>query len=364
MRVVRRIGLAICLAVIALSGLAGAAETPWADPDIGYDPDAPERRGQAGMTFLQIGGSARQEAMGGSGAGTSSDLAMAFYNVAGTAEIGKLSAYFNRVDWLADMAVNHAAVGGQIGPVVAGLTLTTMDYGDIVFTVYDPQAIGTGYTVITGDSVCTKAWAVGAFVSAKMTDRFSFGAAIKYNVQDFGTNTLFTYVASPWHYMTGKTNDNRVGIWSVDIGTQYNTGFRGLRVNMGLQNFASAAKYVETGFDLPMTYRVGLSIDAIEAITGEESDFHKLAVYFDGVDRRDVPIDFATGGEYQMFLGESLSLALRFGRRAAMHQDGWLSAGGGIGFEMAGNQVFFDYAYKDYGPGLTSQQMSLRFNMR
>jgi hypothetical protein len=313
------------------------------------------------MTFLQIGASARQEGMGGSGAGIESDLAMAFYNVAGTASIGRLSVYANRVDWLADMTVSHFAVAGQAGPVVLGMTLTSMDYGDIAFYAYEANSVG--YRAIS-DSVTTSAWALGGFISARLTDRFSAGVQLRYCVQDFGSNTIFTYRYSPARYLTGDELDNRVGIWAADLGTQYNTGFRGLRVNMALQNFAAAAKFVETGFDLPLTYRIGLSADALEVITGEESPFHKLSVYFDGVDRRDVPMDFATGGEYQIFLGETLSAAVRFGRRAALHQDGWLSAGGGVGLAIAGYHLNVDYAYNDYGPELTSQQVSLRFNMR
>ncbi len=38
-----------------------------------YDVSAPEWRGQSGMTFLQIGGSARAEGMGGAYAGGAND---------------------------------------------------------------------------------------------------------------------------------------------------------------------------------------------------------------------------------------------------------------------------------------------------
>jgi hypothetical protein len=75
-----------------------------------YDVSTPERRGQAGMTFLQIGGSARAEGMGGAFISVKGDPSVVFYSPAGMTSIGKLSLYANRTTWAAGMSLNHFVV--------------------------------------------------------------------------------------------------------------------------------------------------------------------------------------------------------------------------------------------------------------
>ena len=52
------------LSVVLFASLMAHAQNSYIENG-GFDPDTPERRGQAGLTWLQVGGSARAEGMGG-----------------------------------------------------------------------------------------------------------------------------------------------------------------------------------------------------------------------------------------------------------------------------------------------------------
>ncbi len=344
--------------LIAPLALACAAGSVFAQPELneGYDPDTPGRRGQAGMTFLQVGASARAEGMGGAFSAVSGDPSAAFYNVAGMASISGTAAYVNITNWIAGMRMNHVVVAANTGMVTAGVTYLRMDYGDIVGTVIADNE--QGFERI--GNLDPSAWAAGVFVAVELTDRFSFGAQVKYAVQDLGSYSTYTF-SSGGSYLPGAS-DNRVGTLAGDLGTQYETGLRGIAINMSLQNFAAPQRYIETDFDLPLTYRIGVSADAFEMLTGNKISAQNLDIHVDGVDSRDVRLDAAIGVEYRYDLSQALegtSLALRAGRRAARDQEGWLSAGFGLVTKLAETQISFDYSYNDYGLGMDANRYSL-----
>ena len=174
---------------LAISSIVGAARAADYDLSEGYDPETVQRRGQAGMTFLQIGGSARAEGMGGAFSAAIGDPAVIFYNPAGVASIDGLAISATRTDWPADISVNHFAVAHKVGQVVAGLSFLSADFGDIRGTV---RAHNPPYDYERTDDVEISAWALGGFVGAQLTDHFACGAHLKYVVEDFGSSQVFS----------------------------------------------------------------------------------------------------------------------------------------------------------------------------
>lgn len=352
----------IGLAVLVVAGTVSAQTTVPGYTGTNYDPPTPEWKGQAGMTFLQVGGSARAEGMGGAFNGIKGDPSAIFYNPAGMASLGMASVYANRTSWLADMTVSHFAGAGKVGPIVMGATFVSMDYGDIpgaqiVSSTVDPR----GYQS-TGN-LSPETWSAGVFGAVQMTDRFSTGVHVKYVVQDFSPSKIYSFASR--NYLTTE-NRNRVGAFAVDMGTQYVTGLRNIALNMSLQNFASPQQFVEVKFDLPVTYRVGLSAEMFQLVTGNEWAGNKLMVYADGMDQKDVSLDVAMGAEYMADLSQfapGLAVGLRAGRRASRIQDGWMSFGGSVQFGMSSYAARFDYAYNDYGPGLSANRIGLSLTM-
>ena len=140
-----------------------------------------------------------------------------------------------------------------------------------------------------------------------MTDRFSVGVQAKYIIEDFGTSQVYSFTLAPTAdgrgYLqnddgTPQTRDNRVTAILWDLGTQYNTGLRGLTINMAFLNYGQPLEYVEGLFDPPLTYRVGISFEVIEMLTGFGSEQNRFMVYGEGIENRDVLIDAAAGVEY------------------------------------------------------------------
>jgi len=352
----------IGFAAFVVAATASAQTTVPGYTGTNYDPPTPKWKGQAGMTFLQVGGSARAEGMGGAFNGIKGDPSAIFYNPAGKASLGMAGVYANQTNWLADMKVTHFVGAGRVGPAIVGATFINMDYGDIagaqiVSSTVDPR----GYQS-TGN-LSPETWSAGVFGAIQMTDRFSTGVHVKYCVQDFSPSRIYSF--STRDYLATE-NRNRVGTFAIDLGTQYVTGLRNIALNMSLQNFAQPQKYVEVKFDLPVTYRVGLSAELFELVTGNELAGQRVMLYADGMDQKDVSLDVAMGAEYLADLSQfvpGVKVGLRAGRRAAVNQDGWLSFGGSVQFGMSGYNARFDYAYNDYGPGLTANRVGLSLTM-
>lgn len=359
MSAVRRVGVVISFALAFIASAAGAqsGNTGFSQ---GYDPSTPGRRGQAGMTFLQIGGSARAEGMGGAFAAVRGDPSAIFYNPAGVADVRGTAVHANHTQWVADMAINHFVVALNIRNITFGGTFVSMDYGQMQGTRIADSPTGYEKT----DMVSPTAWASGLFAAVRLTDRFSAGTHIKYVVQDFGSSQIYSW--SRGRVYVDEYRDNRVAAFALDLGTQYETGLRNLTINMAFQHFSGTVRYVEGRFDFPLTYRVGLGTEALELVTGIPNPTNKLMISVDGVDQRDVNLDAAVGLEYRGDLSAfapGLTVALRAGRRAARNQDGWWSAGAGLGVPLPGFQLLLDYSYCDYGPHLGVHQFGLGLNL-
>lgn len=377
----RRIrGFWCALLVVASAAFAAHAANPYIE-DGGFDPDTPERRGQAGMTWLQVGGSARAEGMGGAHSAVRGEPLAIFYNPAGVADVKGTAVAGTHSRYSIDLAMNHFAAMTSAWGVVFGASFASMDYGSIPHTrVADPDQGGTiwGYEII-GDIEPT-ATAAGVFLASRLTDRFSVGVQAKYAIEDYGMSDVYSFTLAPQRDEDGviigsgrgylenddgtiQTRDNRVAAILWDLGTQYNTGLRGFTINMAFLNYGSAQEYVEGQFDPPLTYRVGFSFEAIEMITGYGTEENRFMIYGEGIENRDVLIDMAVGVEY---LGDFdfVDVGLRAGRRASRNQEGSWSFGGSLGLQLASFHARFDYSYSDYGPDITMQKLGVVLDLR
>ena len=195
-----------------------------------------KKLGQAGMTFLGIGGSARAAGMADVFGFAKNDLGSVFYNPAGLASVENRGFYFNYTDWIADMSVSNIAVSfnaNQYG--VFALNATVMDYGDIDGTAIS-ESDARGYTDIDVGDV--GGLAVGLSYGIQMTDRFAIGGGAKYVRQQLGQND--TYIGGVLEE-TGK--ENSVGTIAYDFGTMYDTGIKSIRLTMAIRNYAAQQLY-------------------------------------------------------------------------------------------------------------------------
>jgi len=55
--------------------------------------------------------------------------------------------------------------------------------------------------------------------------------------------------------------------WGADVGTFYTTGWKRINIGMVIQNFGPDMKFVSTPFPLPMSFKFGLSMLALDRPT-------------------------------------------------------------------------------------------------
>lgn len=283
--------------------------------------------GRTALQFLKIGNGTRQVAQGEASIAYIKDVNAIFWNPAATAGIQGNEAAFNYNKWIADLNVLSGAVGIRFSNVgVFTFSFLQLDYGDLDEALISSTTGGldtrTGSVFSGGDLM------LGFGFARYFTDKLSIGINIKYIRED-----LYTYSSS---------------LWAFDVGSYYETGWKGIRIAMSAQNFSGQARWMNTleaeqqSYELPIIYRIGGSIDLFggsNLLLGGNR-YHKFTFSFDAIHTNDYGERLNLGIEY-WFLE---MLAIRGGYKFN-YDEGNLSAGLGILQGIAGITLKFDYAY-------------------
>lgn len=176
--------------------------------------------GLVGAQFLKIDVGARGMALSDAVLPLADDASACFWNPANLSLIEKGSIFVSNVAWIADVQYNAMAFSWKLakyGTVAA--FLSNMNSGDMEETTILEQQ-GTGHTFSSTGTV------VGLSYSRWLTDRFSFGANIKYVAENLVSG------------LAGTSSDfAKGGAWAVDLGTYYNTGIKSIRFGTVVKNF-------------------------------------------------------------------------------------------------------------------------------
>ena len=302
-----------------------------------------KKLGQAGMSFLAIGGSARASGMAGVFDFARNDLASVFYNPAGLATVEKRAFFFNYTQWIADMSVSHMAVSWNTGTYgTFALHAQLMDYGDFKGTAIADNE--QGYVdVDVGD---VGGMAVGLGYGISLTERFSIGGNLKWVSQKLGKND--TYVGDILE-TAGKQNE--ISDVAFDFGTMYETGIKSIVLSMSIRNYAGQQLYENEEFQLPQTYKIGLAANLFEFFPGPAEN-HNAILAIEGVDPVDRPEFVHLGLEYDLM--NMLFLRLGWAPNRAEDDIGGFSGGAGFKLNTAGFVGNIDVSYSDYGSILGS----------
>jgi len=304
-----------------------------------------KKLGQAGMSFLTVGGSARATGMAEAFNFAKNDLASVFYNPAGLASVQNRAFFFNYTDWVADMSVANASVAWNTGSYgVFALHTQLMNYGDFngtTISTSDPR----GYADIDVGDV--SGMAIGLGYGYQMTDKFAIGGNIKYVNQQLGSNDLYTGGVLE---STGK--ENKIGTVAFDFGTVYETGLKSIALSMSIRNYASQQLYENEEFMIPQTYKIGISANLFELLPISLGKDHSAVLALEGVDPADRPEFMNYGLEYTFVE----KFALRGGWSTQRREDGigGLCLGGGIKLGSVGTNGRLDVSYCDFGSVLGS----------
>lgn len=289
-----------------------------------------KRVGTAGFTFLEIPATARQAALADAyiSVGDVSTADGLFMNPAFLGYVSGTSASISYGTWLADM--NHQTASFAIGLGGAGslgLSLIRLDAGELQGTTLDNTTIqgwkSTG-TFTAGS------WALGPTYGLRMTDRFSFGATVRY-VREAISNVK----------EVGRGSDFSASNFLAEVGTLYYTGFGSLRFATCIQGVGFDAKFESDPFQAPVNYRLGAAYDFFDFPDSPA----KLTVLFEAIHPSDSPEKVMAAGE----LWIKNIIALRSGYKFNYDEEG-ITAGIGLKFTIGeGRPVGVDFAYVDYG---------------
>jgi hypothetical protein len=304
---------------------------------------------QTGFQFLSVVSDARGAAMGEAMTSLECGASSLFFNPAGMADLHAdfdISGSTNK--WIADITHTTFAIAfkpsnGAYG--VFGLTAQYVNYGDFYGTVVD-AASPQGYDD-TGIFTLS-AYALGIGYAKQLTDKFSVGGQIKYIHQDLGSSTIAVF--SP-NDTTQKTVENKLSPLAFDFGTLFRTGIKSLVFGMSVRNFSTQVKYATEGFQAPLVFTLGISMNVADLV--QDLPFNQsLLVSLDASHYTDHPEQIKIGLDYKIL--NLLSL-----------RGGYLSNNdlGGFSFGLGITQYGFtiDYAYSPYGVFNNVQRFTARF---
>ncbi len=297
---------------------------------------AQKKLAQTGFQFMSVGLDARATSMGEAFTTVDGSSICMFYNPAGLASVNSfIDLSFSTMQWIADIKYSGGTLAlnyenGRYG--VFGLSFLAVDYGQFEWTRVAENEQGFEDIGELLGNPKPSAFAFGLSYARQLTDRFSVGGQVKYVYQDLGSSFAPVYTEEDT-IMEKKKYD--LDVFAFDFGTIYRTGFRSLVFGMTVRNFSREIKYEKESFQLPLTFKIGISMNAFDFMP-VSSEYHKLNVSIDAVHPRSFPEYISIGGEYA-FMD---MIFLRAGYISS-HEEYNMSAG--VGFKLFGFGVNYSY---------------------
>ena len=286
--------------------------------------------GQTGLQFLKTDLSARSAGMGSAFTMMGNDANSLFHNPSGIAysESG-YDFFFTRTTWIADITYLSGGLVknfDQWGSV--GIHFASVDYGDIIGTRITDTERGFEET----DNVDVSAYVVGLAYAKQLSNKFAMGGQIKYVGQKLGESELT---------LAGETVENKVSGLAYEFGTTFYPGLlESFRFGMSVKNFSQEFQYEQEGFQLPLTYFIGIAFDALEMVGDTDKEKHSLTIAVDAVHPRDYSERVHFGAEY-WFMN---MFALRTGYKFNYDEEDI-----SFGFGLNIFNVKVDYAFSNFG---------------
>jgi hypothetical protein len=298
-----------------------------------YAGDNFNKAGRTSMQFLKIGVGARPVALGEACIANLQEINAVFWNPAAITSIQSFEAGFTYTKWFGDLNFTSGAIGFRIGQLgVIALNYIALDYGNLQEAPVTSASGGAGLDTRTGYTFGGGDLAIGLTFARKYTDKLSIGVNVKYLREE-----LYTFTSS---------------LWAFDVGSYYLTGWRGIRLAMSAQNFAGQARWLHTkqeteqSFNLPLLFRIGWSIDLMgddNLFLGGDPLQHRLSFNMDAIHSNDFAERLHIGAEYWLFNRFALRGGYRFN-----YDEGNLSLGCGLNYQLSSFDIQVDYAYVNY----------------
>lgn len=306
--------------------------------------------GTSGANFLQIQVGAKASGMAGAVVGNIQDASSVFWNPAGLVKVNFVQTHFSHMKWFDLFDFNAASLAYNAeGYGVLALSMIVFSTDGIEITT-EEQPNGTGRFYDAQDL------ALGLSFARYLTDRFSFGATVKYVSQKI------------W-------NESANGI-AFDVGTQYQLDFQNLVIAMSMSNFGSDLKFdgpdlnithlrnqnfpisrltparLQTSdYPLPLNFQVGIGFDIYQ------DEFIKARGGIDAVHPNDNSERLNFGAEISFF--DRLYL---LGGYKYNYSDEKYTFGAGASVPFSATVIRFNYAFSFYDILPSVHRISLDIN--
>ena len=205
-----------------------------------------DKAGSVGFKFLNLPYSARGATLGGLAAQASGADAM-FWNPAGVAKAEGIGLTASITQWLVETTYLSSGAVLPLAGGVVGVSFLIVDYGEIL------ESGWSGDTEFVFDAN------QGSFTASDIAIQLSYGRFLS---EKFSIGVTVKTIAE-------KIDDVSISGFAFDVGTQFNTGFRGIRMGAVISNFGpdispvpvpDGLSYTEPpGMSLPMTFSFGIT---------------------------------------------------------------------------------------------------------
>jgi len=246
---------------------------------------------QTGFQFLSVTSDARSGGMADAMTTIHGRSVSLFFNPAGMSRQTQLfDINFSANNWIA--GIKHDAFSLSVSPKngqfgVFGLSLLNVDYGELQGTMVWDNDQG----FIDTENFYPSALAIGLGYGRALSESFSVGGQVKKAYQYLGHNVVPVTDSS-------KVVENNISdALAFDFGTIYMTDWHGFTFGMSVRNFSDETQYAYDGFQLPLTFRIGGSIDLFSFVPsiGEKQS---LLLAVDALHPRSYPERLNLGLEY------------------------------------------------------------------
>jgi hypothetical protein len=308
--------------------LAGATAAAYAGSE--------ERKGTGGALELRIPVGARGSALGGSVVADVPGVEAIFWNPAGLAYLEGTEAMFTHTEYLADINLNYAAVGTNLGSFgVLGLSVKALDIGDVIVTTEDAPE-GTG-------EILTPTFAViGVSYARRFTDRVLFGGTL--------------------NFVNERIANAQASGLAIDLGVQYTTGWRGLAFGVAMKNVGSQMSFSGEDFEtsLPPTSNDPTARNRVYRTTSADFElpsYFSLGATYDAWASGENRLAVMAAFQNNNFVGNNLQGGLEYSIGQVAQLRGsyyatWRESGFGVGSESGTEVVGGDDVYSGFALGV------------
>ncbi len=307
---------------------------------------------QTGMKFLAVSVDPRAAGLGDALTAVEHGSASLFYNPGGMAwQKSNLDIMLGQTQWIAEIDYSMGSIAfrpgrGRLG--VIGFSFVIVDYGDLEETIRFNNEQG----FLDVGTFSPSAWSFGVGYARTLSDRFSVGAQLKWANQYLGNSVVGLGENS--EYVREKVEER---VLAYDFGVLYKTGFRSLNFAVSARNFAPEFTFSEESVALPLTLRIGVSMDMMDLID-RGSTMHQLLLSVDAANPRDYSEQIKVGTEY-IFVD---TFVIRAGYTFPTDEQG-LSLGLGLRQSLRRFGFGADYSFTDFGIFSNVQRLAIRFSL-